>query len=263
MKHKSIYIAITLLMLGNLTGYSESVDIPDKESFHIFLLAGQSNMAGRGKIEDQDKVPHSRLLSLDKSKSWIPAIAPIHFDKSVAGICLAQTFGLALLASDKDITIGLVPCACGGSPISTWTPDAYWKQTKSNPYDDAMERTKHALKSGVLKGILWHQGESDCKPELAKVYEKELINVIRRFRKDLDAPDVPFIIGQMGMFKENPWTAEKSIVDQAHKSIAAKMKNVYFVSAEGLTCKNDHIHFNAPSLREFGRRYAEAYLNRR
>ena len=261
--YKHISTAIILIMLCSITVYSENIDLPKKESLHIFLLAGQSNMAGRGKITEPDKVPHPRLLSLDKSKSWVPAIAPIHFDKSAAGVCLARTFGLTLLESDKDITIGLVPCACGGSPISTWSPGAYWKQTKNNPYDDTMERARYAMQFGVLKGILWHQGESDCNAELSQDYEKKLQNVINRFRKDLDAPNVPFIIGQMGKFKENPWTAEKEIVDKAHKAVAAKMKNVFFVSADGLTCKDDHIHFNAPSLREFGRRYAKTYLNRR
>ena len=35
-----------------------------------------------------------------------------------------------------------------------------------------------------------------------------------------------------------------------------------FVSAEGLACKNDGIHFNSESYREFGNRYFNIYLRR-
>ena len=36
-----------------------------------------------------------------------------------------------------------------------------------------------------------------------------------------------------------------------------KVKNVGFVSAEGLTANSDNLHFNSRALREFGLRYFE------
>jgi hypothetical protein len=38
-----------------------------------------------------------------------------------------------------------------------------------------------------------------------------------------------------------------------------KVPNTAFVSAEGLKHKGDKIHFDSPSFRELGKRYAEAY----
>ena len=64
----------------------------------------------------------------------------------------------------------------------------------------------------------------------------------------------------MGQFAEMPWTPEKVIVDQAHQDLAKKVPHTACVSAEGLKHKGDKIHFDSPSFRELGKRYAEAFL---
>ena len=231
-----------------------------REKFHLFLLVGQSNMAGRGMVGQEDSIFHPRVLTLTKDEKWAPAIDPIHFDKEVAGVGLGRTFGITLADRNKEITIGLIPCATGGSPISVWRPGQEWYQTKSYPYDDAIRRAKRAIKDGVLKGILWHQGSSDSKPGLAEEYEKNLKDLIKRFRKDINAPNVPFIIGQMGQFPGKLLTPSEKLVNEAHLSIAKESKLNGFVSSDGLTFNSDSIHFDARSQREFGHRYAEVYL---
>ncbi len=129
------------------------IELPVKANFHLFLLAGQSNMAGRGDVEAEDKQPHARVLMLAKDGTWQPAVDPVHYDKANAGVGPGRTFGIALAEADTNITIGLIPAACGGSPISTWEPGAYFADTKSPPYDDAIQRAKLAMKDGTLKGI--------------------------------------------------------------------------------------------------------------
>jgi len=231
-----------------------------KEKFHLFLLAGQSNMAGRGVVEDEDRLPHPRVLSFNQDGRWVPAVDPIHFDKPVAGVCLARTFGIVVAEKSHEVTVGLIPCAAGGSPISAWTPGGYWEQTDSHPYDDAIRRAKEAMTYGVLKAILWHQGESDAQPDLADVHEKRLHDFIHRFRHELNAPDLPFIIGQLGQFEGRPWDEFRRKVNAAHEATPPKVKNTAFVPSDGLTPKEDGVHFNSASLREFGRRYAHAYF---
>lgn len=230
-----------------------------KESFHLFLLAGQSNMAGRGIIEEIDRTAHPRILALNSEGQWVPAVAPIHFDKKVAGVGLGKSFARSLVEADPDIRIGLIPAACGGSPISSWEPGGYHDQTKSHPYDDAIKRARLALEEGVLKGILWHQGESDSKPEAARVYQEKLEDLIARFREELDAPELPFIIGQLGRFPERPWNEWRERVNTAHINVADNDENAGFVSSAGLTPKSDNTHFDSKSLRTFGKRYADAY----
>lgn len=244
--------------LGN-ESQAEVPQLPAKDKFHLFLLAGQSNMAGRGAVADQDRKAHPRVFTLSKNNEWIPATDPIHFDKSVAGVGLGKTFGITLADHDPTIVIGLIPCAAGGSPISSWEPGGYHSQTKSHPYDDAVKRVKIAVQRGTLKAVLWHQGESDSNPEKAAVYEKKLHALIERLRTEFQTPDLPFVLGQLGRFPDRPWSAGKTLVNSIHESVPGKVKNTAFVTSTELTHKGDKVHFDAKSLRELGKRYAEAY----
>ncbi len=234
------------------------VKLPPKDKFFIFVLAGQSNMAGRGIVEDADKKPDANVFMLTKDGKWVPAVDPVHFDKKEAGVGLCRTFAAAVAAKNPGVVIGLVPTACGGSPISTWTPGGYHDQTKSNPYDDSIKRAKLAMEAGTLKAILWHQGEGDCGKAASAVYEEKLTELIGRFRTELNAPNVPVIIGQLGQFK--PWGEYVKAVNQAQINVSEKVSNCAFVKSDGLTCNKDNIHFDAASQKEFGKRYAEAYF---
>jgi hypothetical protein len=237
-----------------------SPQLPPKAKFHLFLLAGQSNMAGRGKIAKEDTVPHPRVFTLNKENQWVPAVDPIHFDKPVAGVGIGRTFGKTIADRDPSIVIGLIPCAVGGSPIASWEPGGKHAQTKSHPYDDAVKRTKIAMQKGTLKGILWHQGESDSRPKLATAYKQKLHALIDRFRTEFNTPELPFIAGQMGRFPDTPWDRERESVNFIHKSLPPKVKFTAFVPSTNLRHKGDRVHFDAKSLREFGKRYAKAYL---
>lgn len=217
-------------------------------------------MAGRGAVTQKDRQPHPRVLMFTKNSAWEPATDPMHFDKpQVVGVGLGRTFGIRIAEANPGVTVGLIPCAAGGSPISSWTPGGYHDQTKSHPYDDALRRARIALKSGTLAGILWHQGESDSHPGAAEVYEEKLHALIIRLRKELDAPNVPFVAGQMGQFLEKPWNDSKRIVDEAHRKLPEKIQNSAFVHSNGLKHKGDQVHFDSDSYREFGERFAEAY----
>jgi hypothetical protein len=234
---------------------------PPKETFHLFLLVGQSNMAGRGALAADNNTPHPRVLMLNKAGEWVPAVDPIHFDKPAAvGVGLGRTFAAEIANANPGVTIGLIPCAVGGSPIDAWQPGVFYPPTKSHPWDDALRRAKHAQQSGTLKGILWHQGESDAKAGLASTYQGKLHDLIARFRSELRAPEVPFIAGQLGRFADSPWSEFKDQVDQVHRNLARNVPHTAFVSADGLNHKGDKAHFDTDSYREFGRRYAKAYL---
>ncbi len=255
-------VAVVVSLLATAVR-GQSASLPAKENFHLFLLIGQSNMAGRGAVTAADKVPHPRLLTLDKAGEWVPAVDPIHFDKRIAGVGLGRTFGLEVAEATPGVTIGLIPCAVGGSPIDAWQPGAFDAATKTHPWDDAMARAKVALASGTLKGILWHQGESDSKRDRAPAYAAKLASLVARLRAELGAPAVPFIAGQLGKYADAPWDEFRVQIDQAHRELPGRVPRTAFVSAEGLVHKGDKVHFDAESLRELGRRYAAAYLKLR
>jgi hypothetical protein len=247
--------------LSSTALFAQTRPLPPKEQFHLFLLVGQSNMAGRGTATPADKTPSPRVLMLNQAGEWVPAVDPMHFDKpAVVGVGLGRTFGMKIAEANPGVTIGLIPCAVGGSPIDAWKPGIFYEPTKSHPWDDALRRAKIALRSGTLRGILWHQGESDSTAALAPTYESKLHDLIGRLRAELSAPDVPFVAGQLGKFADSPWNEFKSQVDQAHRGLPGKISRAAFVSSEGLKHKGDKVHFDADSYRELGRRYAEAYL---
>ncbi|KDN55443.1 sialate O-acetylesterase [Flavobacterium seoulense] len=216
----------------------------------LYLLVGQSNMAGRGKIDSNELKVQQNILMLDKNNNWVPAQDPMHFDKPSAGVGPGISFAQAMLEGKKKTTIGLIPCAWGGSPIKVWQPGA--KYFNNFPYDEAIARAKVAMQKGQLKGILWHQGESDNDAGRSKVYLQKLQELIANFRKDLNAPNLPFIAGEIGRFNKENFI--NPIVNQLPEEVA----NTAVVSSEGLTDRGDHLHFNTASARELGKRYAEA-----
>lgn len=253
------FVLFAFLFFG-IAVRGEEVVLPDKAEFHLFLLVGQSNMAGRGIVEEVDRVAHPRVMTLSQAGKWVPAVDPIHFDKSAAGVGLGKTFGEMVAEARPGVVIGLIPCAVGGSPIETWQPGVIDEATRSLPWDDMMRRIKVALPAGTLKGILWHQGESDSKAERAENYEAKLDALVARIRAATEAPTVPFVLGQMGRFDDKPWSREHEIVNLAHQTLPNRVPNTAFVSSDGLKHKGDKIHFDAESCRELGRRYAKAYL---
>ena len=235
--------------------------LPAPGRLDLFLLAGQSNMAGRGEVAPEDSVVHPRVWALDREGRWVPARDPIHFDKPIAGVGPGRAFGIAVAEARPGVHVGLVPVAVGGSSVVAWEPGAVHEQTGARPYDEALARARRAMRDGTLRGILWHQGESDANAARAPEYERRLRDLIRRFRADLDAPDLPFLIGQLGQFDDRPWTPLRLHVDSVHRAVAASVPGVHFVPSDGLAHKGDSVHFSAPAARELGRRFARVYLS--
>lgn len=227
--------------------------LPPRDQFHLYLLIGQSNMAGRGKMTAADKQSHPRVLKLDRENHWVPGADPLHFDKpTIAGVGPGSGFGRAMADADDQVTIGLIPSAVGGTPLRRWQPDG-------DLYQAALKRAHAAMQAGVLKGIIWHQGEADAgKLETANTYQERLLTTFNQLRKDLNTPDVPIVVGKLGEFIPETRIAYLKTVNAALASIPEKLPNSACVEATDLKAKSDGIHFDADSAREFGRRYAQA-----
>ena len=231
-------------------------DEPDK-NFHLYLLVGQSNMAGRGVVDEESKKTDPRVLMFTKEMKWEPAKDPIHFDKSAAGVGPGLSFGKKMAEADSKVKIGLVPCAVGGTSIKVWVPGAEDRATKTHPYDDMLKRVKEAQKSGVFRGIIWHQGEADRGS--SDTYGKLLTELVERLRKDLGQPDIPFVAGELPQFRPEQ-TDQNTKFNGIVNGLAEKIKNYDCASAKDLTDKGDKLHLDAKSAREFGRRYAEKMI---
>jgi hypothetical protein len=223
---------------------------------HLFLLAGQSNMAGRGVVEPQDQLPIPGVFTLDKALEWQPAVDPIHFDKPIAGVCLGRSFARTLQRLAPGAPFGLIPAALGGSSLDEWKPGGAL-------FSNAVRRAAAASKSGALRGILWHQGEAESAAESrARTYARRWTSMISALRSELGAPALPVVVGQLGLFLQladgkSPFAP---LVNEQLATLPLQVPATAFVSSAGLAHKGDEVHFDAPSLRELGRRYAHAYL---
>ncbi len=224
----------------------------------VYLLIGQSNMAGRGVIGEADKEPMAGIFMLTKDDKWVPAVEPVHFDRpDRLGVGLSRAFAKTLKDFGAGASgIGLIPCAMGGSELDEWKPGG-------KLYTEAVRRTKLATAGGArLRGILWHQGEADSQDLFkARSYAARWSAVMQSLRADVG--DAPIVVGGLGEFL---YTRDKNdypysrMINEALASLAMNEKNVAYVPSGALTHKGDILHFDSPSLKEFGRRYAMAFL---
>ena len=216
----------------------------------LYLLIGQSNMAGRGMLTDSNRVSADGIFKLDAAGEWQVAEEPIHFDKpTIAGAGLAASFARAMADRRKGVPIGLIPCAVGGTSINRWVESG-------DLWSNAVARTRIALGSGTLKGILWHQGEGDCSASAAPAWGAKFEGMIASFRREFGP--VPFVAGELGRYLDNTgWP----VINAHLHALEGKVPAYRVASSEGLTPNSDNVHFNTESLREFGLRYAEAMIS--
>jgi len=217
-------------------------------------------MAGRGIVSEADKQAIAGVFAFSKEKTWIPAIDPIHFDRpDRTGVGLGRSFAATLIEMKVASNIGLIPAAFGGSALHEWVPG-------SAHYINAVERVKAALaQSGPnarLRGILWHQGEADANDEeRAITYRIRFAKMIAALRKDLGAETAPVVVGQLGEFVLEKDYSQLRRVNAQLATIPLHVPLSTFASSRGLKDKGDSLHFDSPGLKEFGRRYALAWLS--
>jgi hypothetical protein len=245
-----------LMLSTSVAGHAatNAVHLPVKAKLHIYLLMGQSNMAGRGKFGPEDKTAHPRVFMFTLENRWEPAVEPITHDKpKMLGVGPGLAFGKFMAEENPGVTVGLVSCAFGGTPLKRWEPGG-------DLYSNAVERAKLAMRDGTLRGILWHQGESDSGTATnASSYGERLGKMIRAIRTELGSPNLLFVAGQIGEFlydrgpDKSPYAR---VVNEAIANLPNNVPGTGYAPSKGLTHKGDVLHFDAASQRELGRRYA-------
>ena len=248
-------------------------------NFYIFLAFGQSNMEGQGEIEDQDKdgVPDrfKMMPAIDfpyqkrEAHKWYKAEPPLC--RQWTHISPLDNFGRTLVENlPEEISVGVISVAVGGCSIDMFDEDKcedYVKTTEdwlkdiaadydNHPFKVLMEAAKIAQKSGVIKGILLHQGESNNGEE---DWPKRVKLIYERMLKELKlkSEDVPLLVGEVVREDQGGLCYD-------HNKIIAKIpeviENGYAISSEGCTSKGDGYHFNSAGYRLLGKRYAEKWL---
>ncbi len=214
-----------------------------------FLLLGQSNMAGQGKVSE-----------LNASFKTLPANVNFFLNGSRVDIAAQQKFGpevsfaRRIAQAHPDKTINLVKFAPGGSLMKDWLKGGYHYQTLTKQLNKIRKTEKLDI-----RGILWMQGERDTKSlASANRYKKSLERFIVMIRRDLGKPGLPFVIAQISM--PEAYRPGVKPVKLAQQEIPRELPSVSSFSTDTLQKKPDKVHFSSAGQIELGKRFADYYL---
>jgi len=245
-------IAISCLLLIVGSGFSQEI-IPEEKSgkMKLFILAGQSNMDGRGNMEDYEAPERDEnIFVFSKKLEWSIAKEPL----TDRGVSPGLSFANELRKNDPDLIIGLIPCAVGGSPINWWQSDF----PSRTIYARMIKQVSLAMEEGELAGVLFFQGERDAyadstsRPDQwAELFEQ----FVNDLRKDLNVPDLPVVFAQIGSVEG--LAPKCAIVQDQQENV--KIKNAVMIRTKDLPLQ-DEWHFTSPAYVEIGKRFARKYL---
>lgn len=103
-----------------------------------------------------------------------------------------------------------------------------------------------------MRGLFWHQGESDIKRSSAE-HEKNLTNLLARFRHDLGA-ELPVVAGHIRDLDEG-----SRGINRALDAVAAADPRMTVVKLDGLPFESPtDVHVKPEGCRTLGERMVEA-----
>lgn len=227
------------LLLSLVAATAVSASAADKP-VHIFILSGQSNMAG-----------------MRPESGFVPEAAKLFPDAEVAYIKVAQ----------------------GGQPIRYWVAEWNTIAAKhgidvevarakdKNPgtiyYQPILEqfaglRAKHPNPASVT--FCWMQGERDAKENLDAAYSDALRQLITNLRRDLKLPEMRVVIARLsdwGKPDNAPWQA----VRDAQVGLAKADPLAAWVDCDDLNNKEkngrpvDDLHYTPVGYQTLGERF--------
>ena len=262
------FVLIMGMMIISLISYSQDPD------FHIYLCFGQSNMEGMGTVETQDRATNARVkVFQDQTCSnlnraygtWYTAAPPLN--RCWSGLGPADYFGKTMAdATASNITIGLIPAAVGGCDIAFFQKGAPLGKASvkggsnadipsqfTGGYEWIIDMVTKAKKVGVIKGIIFHQGETNTGDPNWKYNVQGIVN---NLRTDLSLGNIPFLAGEVLYAQYGSCCSSHNI--EVNK-IPGVISNSYVISASGLPGQ-DVAHFTSASYRTLGWRYAQQMI---
>ncbi|MBO4435494.1 MAG: carbohydrate-binding protein [Fibrobacter sp.] len=288
-KKYSEILTIALWLVGGILMLATVANAAPNPNFHIYIAYGQSNMAGNGDIvpsEDQDKykdkflmlASHTANASSRSGKTsqsitmgkWYTAIPPMFH--AFENLSPADYFGRAMVDPLPGVTVGIIPVAIGAVSIRAFDKDQYqsyfngdgkdikswgWiNDYDSNPPGRILELAKKAQEVGVIKGFIFHQGESDgtddnWRKTVYKTY-KDIVDAL-----GLDENEVPFVAGELLQEGNNCCSSKNAGIAQLKNNF----KKFGLASSKGLQGNGkDPYHFGRAGVIELGRRYCSEML---
>lgn len=242
------------------------------DHFDCYLLAGQSNMDGRGLNSDltetQQQAVKDAIIFYSNpplaTTNWEPLkpgySRPPKFKDQLPSPKFGPEIGFVteMQQTRPNQKIAIIKATRGGTNLrSDWQPGTPTdSQSQGRCYQNLIQTINTATEKLVsdghtytIRAMLWHQGESDANAD-PKTHQQRLTNLIARVRSDCSSPELPVILGQVA---DN---GKRDKVRTAIQATAADVDHVGFVAVEGLTTWDEGTHFDAASQLLLGQRFA-------
>lgn len=263
----------------------------------VYLLSGQSNMQGVGKI--------AQLPEL-----WREPVAGAHFWNGTAYEVLdpgssrisarAGEFGpelgfaRAMRMLEPEQELYMIKFYRSGQPLHHGWHGGRWiggdpAPNRNNFYPgeedgDANTGTHykamlvmaraafaHLREQGyepVLRGVVWMQGEQDAKHAVsADEYAESLARLKRRIEEDLESESVPFVFGQalshdpaLDRFTDRPLLRQRMSEADMCSGDERAAEGVWMVTTEGMPLEDDTVHYNAEGMKLLGTAFGVGML---
>ena len=255
------------VLVAALVFASQSVCVG--ENYDVYLLAGQSNMDGRGlarELSAAQKKPMEQAIIFYRNpktegEGWQPlspkfSLAPKKYKGATFGMEIG--FAQSMIKTQPETKLALIKGSQGGTNLrSDWKPGTKGDSESQGPlYREFIKTIQTATdkltKRGdtfTIRGFLWHQGESDSKK--AKQYRDRLERLIERIREDVGVPSLPVVVGEV--FDNG----KRDSVREATQNVAKASSTVGLVTSDGTKTSDPGTHFDTDSILLMGNRYAE------
>ena len=297
---------------SNMQGNSSSSEANLKQAFEDLgfddyddVVAGMETVqssvycAGYGELNHENLVNNSRLQAYTNEENqfagkFIPTVPGLGNSKSQMGPEFGLAYALKTYA-DEDHPIFLVKMASNGSGFAQSGTQYNWPVKNEsgdfpeiNLYDTfAKPFLENNLKiiedefglTPVIRGWVWHQGESDCDGGVkTQKYAERLGDMVEQFREDFadyakdgDGENIAFIDGMVYQGSGTAWTKPEDMNAQK-QAFADSAENNYIVDIYGNEEKipenelkpgspgGDNMHYSTKSSLRLGMAYGEVIL---
>jgi hypothetical protein len=259
---------------AHATVESSSIGIPDelRGRLSLFVLAGQSNMSGRGELPPEP-LHHPRVFMFGNDYRWKPASEPVDSPEGQvdrvsedsegdpAGFGPGLSFAMRMVEQRPDVTVGLIPCAKGDTTIAEWERSL----ADSTLYGSCVKRIRAASLEGALSGLLFFQGEADAidsarRPgrDLAPAqWAVRFSSIVAAMRMDTGVPSLPVMFAQIGTHTAPQYFPHWATVREQQAIVT--LPCAAMISTDDLPLR-DAVHFTTESYVVIGARFAAAYL---
>ena len=268
--------------------------VAQKQEVDVVLIGGQSNATGQGyvknlpvsfQIDTAVMLYYSKYLNQGKGGEQWRTLCQASETWDKFGVELS--LGTALQKYFPNRKIALIKHALSGSNLyQQWNPGNRDGEKQGEEYAKWLQTVRKALQAlredgytPIIRAMVWQQGEADARDvagmENARRYGENLRNLILQIRKELNAPDMLFVYGEV-----MPMAAERfpgrNLVRRAQVLVSEgacselSVKNAFWVEGDDLQMRRDDyrtpmptddVHLGTYGILTLGERFAKVIFD--